>query len=465
MLSVVPIKQSSISSSYYLKQHDGYYLEDKNTKTLYQWFGKGAAELGLVGAIDNADHADVYSGKLPNGDVIGKPMPDGTLKGRPGYDLTFSMNKDLSLIICASYFLNAHINAVKTALTEVEKKVQARVSVNGVTQYQTTKNMLASLCTHFSSRAGDAEVHTHALIANATKRLDAKWRALATDMSRKNGFFEIVRDNAVYFGSLYQNEMAHAAKEKGFEVERIHKNSMFKITGFPDDLRDFFSKRRAQIVNIVKTLHPSVQNNKKVYDQVAQHSKANKTTLDQVSFFEKAKNDVADYLEKNGGKNFDGIIQNCLEKAKTINANNSTPSLSAIDAIKDAIAAQSQFSVKLDANKIINQGMELDLGHSTYGELLNAFNDTVTAKSLIPIENNRYTTAALIERENLLIKLVDVTRLSVITEPNSIKAKQLFLSDIIADFEKNNKKVRVLTLNSVVSNQYNEQIKKSVNTT
>src|SRR3990167_5551295 len=266
MLSVVPIKQSSIASSYYLKQDGGYYIEDENNKTLYQWVGKGAGDLGLVDAVNNHDYHDVYSGRLPNGDVIGKQMSDGTIKGRPGYDLTFSINKDISLIICASndkslsdYFLNAHISAVKAVMTEVEKRIEARITINGDTTFETTKNMVAALSTHFSSRAGDPDVHTHALIANATKRSDEKWRALATDMSRKNGFFEMIRDNAIYFGALYQNEMALAAKSQGFQIEPIHKNSMFKITAFPDDVRDHFSKRRKQIEEIVSTLNPAAQ--------------------------------------------------------------------------------------------------------------------------------------------------------------------------------------------------------------
>ena len=52
------------------------YQNSENTE-LYQWFGKGANELGLDGAIDNGVHAQIYSGRLPNGEAIGKPMPDG----------------------------------------------------------------------------------------------------------------------------------------------------------------------------------------------------------------------------------------------------------------------------------------------------------------------------------------------------------------------------------------------------
>lgn len=102
MLSVVAIKQSNISKGYYLEQDGGYYIEDKANSDLYEWYGKGAAKLGLNGEVSLDDYKSIYSGKLPNGVSIGKKMPDGSIKGRPGYDLTFSMNKDLSLIICCS---------------------------------------------------------------------------------------------------------------------------------------------------------------------------------------------------------------------------------------------------------------------------------------------------------------------------------------------------------------------------
>ncbi len=123
LLSVVSIKSSSIQSGYYLKQDGGYYIEDATQKNLYQWMGQGAADLGLEGTINEVDHARVFNGVLPGGIEVGKRNVDGTLNGRPGYDLTFSMNKDISLIICCTnnkelkeYFLEAHINAVKTAM-------------------------------------------------------------------------------------------------------------------------------------------------------------------------------------------------------------------------------------------------------------------------------------------------------------------------------------------------------------
>lgn len=486
MLSVVPIKTSSISSSYYLKQDGNYYIENKNDAELYQWFGKGAEKLGLVGAINGDDHVNVYSGKLPNGVEVGKKMSDGGVKGRPGYDLTFSMNKDLSLIICCSknkelsnFFLKAHNDAVKTVLTEVEKKIQARITKNGITTYETTKNMVASLCTHFSSRAGDPEVHTHALIANATERSDGNWRALATDMSRKHGFYEMIRDNAVYFGSLYQNEMACAAKSVGFELEKVHKNGMFQIKNLPNELRDHFSKRRQQIVDIIKTLNPSVQNSKKMHDIIAQHSKAGKEKINVKDFFEKAKLDMDSYLSKTGEpRAFDKIIDDCKNKNEQVKPINEKSS--ALEAIKDAISHQSQFSVLLDANKIINKAISFDLGKATYKELVDAFDVAIKSKMIMQTENGKYTSAVLLEKENSIVEMAKScvteteksgpqknlnialkgSRLCVIAEPNSANEKEMILSGIISDLEKDKKNTKILTINKSMSNQHNDYSRK-----
>ena len=300
MLTAVSIKPSSIQTGYYLKQDGGYYIEETSQKSCYQWWGKGAKQLGLEGGIDAKAYGRVFNGLLPGDIVVGKRQADGSLKGRPGYDLTFSVNKDISLMICCSqdkaladYFLNAHIHAVKVALSEAEKLVSARKTVNGHTQYESTQNMVAALCTHFSSRAGDPQVHTHALIANATQRSDGQWRALSTDMQRKYGFYEKIRDNATYLGHLYQNEMALATKAKGFEIQSVNKHGLFEIKSFPSDVRKHFSKRRAQIETIVNSLSYADKKDKKLFDRVAQHSKASKEKINRHDFYAQIKTGYA----------------------------------------------------------------------------------------------------------------------------------------------------------------------------
>ncbi len=473
MLSIVPIKKSSIETGYYLKQDGNYYIEDVNEKELYQWMGKGAERLGLVGAIDPKDHADVYNGVLPGNIVVGKRNQDGTLAGRPGYDLTFSMNKELSLIVCCTedkllkdYFLNAHINAVKTAMHEVEKMASARKSVNGIREYELTKNMVASLCTHFSSRASDPQVHTHALVANVTEREDGQWRALSTDMQRKHGFYEKIRDNGTFLGHIYQNEMAIAARAKGFEVMPVNKHGMFAISSFPDDIKNHFSKRRQQIVSIVDSLQHADKNDKILYNHVAQHSKAGKEKINHRDFMAKSKGSMQQFLDlHHAGKSFDDITHKCINPKIKENINTSFKSN---EALLDAISSLSRFSVTLDANLLIEKAMQLDLGSSSVAELQSSLYQLIQSGVLHKTDSGHFTSQSLIEAEKRLIQKIDhskhVTpagslkkppatvldamqqhRLCLIEEPKQLDAKLNLIDTLINDLESKGKKVKLLT--------------------
>ncbi len=484
MLSIVPIKKSSIETGYYLKQDGNYYIEDVNEKELYQWMGKGAERLGLVGAIDAKDHADVYNGVLPGNIVVGKRNKDGTLAGRPGYDLTFSMNKELSLIVCCTedkslkdYFLNAHINAVKTAMHEVEKMASARKSVNGIREYELTKNIVASLCTHFSSRASDPQVHTHALVANMTEREDGQWRALSTDMQRKHGFYEKIRDNGTFLGHIYQNKMAIAARAKGFEVTPVNKHGMFAISSFPDDIKNHFSKRRQQIVSIVDSLQHADKNDKILYNHVAQHSKAGKEKINHRDFMAKSKGSMQQFLDlHHAGKSFDDITHKCINPKINENINTSVKSN---EALLDAISSLSRFSVTLDANRLIEKAMQLDLGSSSISELQSSLNQLIQSGVLHKTDSGHFTSQSLIESENRLTQKIEhskhVTqtgplknppstifdamqqhRLCVIEEPKQLDAKLNLIDTLVNDLESKGKKVTLLTQTKSLACDHNE---------
>jgi len=482
MLTVVGIKSSSIQNGYYFKQDGGYYIEELVKNGLYQWFGKAAEKLGLQGSIEIQDHIKVFNGILPGGIEVGKRNPDGILNGRPGYDLTFSMNKDLSLIICCSknkelrqYFLDAHVKSVKIAMVEVEKMVLARKTVGGITHYEPTKNMVAALFTHFSSRAGDPQVHTHACVANVTQRADGQWRALATDMQRKHGFYEKIRDNATYIGHIYQNEMALAAKEKGFKVERVNKHGMFEIKSFPDDIRKHFSKRREQIEKIVSSLENADKNDKKLFDQVAQNSRASKQKISKTDFMLKSKHEMQSFLSNNiYNKNFDQLLDVCT-KDKALKSQPTT--IDAKNAISDAISSLSTFSVKLDANKIIEKAVCFDLGGSSTASLQSALDEYIKTGKLLKTSSDNFTTPNLVNKENHLTASIKNTlggsilsvhnikesllnsRLCIVKEPKSLEAKLATIDNIINDLESNGKKVRLLTQTKSMASSHNEHLR------
>jgi conjugative relaxase-like TrwC/TraI family protein len=463
MLTVVGIKASSVQSGYYLKQDGGYYIEDASQKNLYQWMGKGAESLGMIGAVTQSQYSKIFNGILPNGDTIGKRKDNGELLGRPGYDLTFSMNKDISLIICCSdnkelkqYFLDAHHNAVKTAMHEVEKLVSARKTADGKTRYELTKNMVAALCTHFSSRAGDPQVHTHACVANMTQRSDGQWRALSTDMSRKHGFYEKIRDNATLLGHIYQNELAIAAREKGFTINKSNKHGMFEIEGLPLGLKEHFSKRRMQIEKIVDSLDNANKYDKKLYDVVAQHSRAAKEKLSQKDFMAKSKIAMQSYLsQSNINKTFDSILIDCCQK-DTINKPITTAH--AKEAIDDAIESLSRYSFKLDANKIIDQAIVLDLGQSMLGDLQQALRESIDNNYLLQTKSGHFTSQKLIDKELQLKRTIqnNSSRLGILKESKSLEANTSALDSLINELESQGKSVTVLAQTKSMASNYNE---------
>jgi conjugative relaxase-like TrwC/TraI family protein len=67
MLSIYTLKSASQASQYY--EQGDYYIKGDSVENNV-WFGKGAAELGLVGAVDAKQFKDLLEGKLPNG-VVG----------------------------------------------------------------------------------------------------------------------------------------------------------------------------------------------------------------------------------------------------------------------------------------------------------------------------------------------------------------------------------------------------------
>lgn len=253
MLSVAAIKSAGSAKHYFEK--DNYYTKDSaEAREASQWFGKGAKVLGLSGQVDSEQFGQLLKGKLPNGEQLGKRQADKILH-RPGWDLTFSAPKSVSIMALVgndSRLITAHNKAVDAALTAIEAyAAQARVFKQGQIQFEDTKNLVIAKFLHDTSRALDPNVHTHAVILNATLRADGKVRSLASQEIHKsidqstNGFLERVYARKAYFGTLYDATLAYEVQRLGYSIEKT-KHS-FEIVGVPQAAIEHFSTRRQQI--------------------------------------------------------------------------------------------------------------------------------------------------------------------------------------------------------------------------
>ena len=221
MLSIYTLKSANQAAHYY-EQGDYYIKGDSAPNNV--WFGKGAAELGLTGAVDATQFKELLEGKLPNGVLLHNGYDkDGKLQHRPGYDLTFSACKSASILAIVggdTRITHAHINAVKSVLTKIENEMAGtRIKNNGVIDIAKTNNIAAAMFNHTDSRLLDPNMHTHCILLNITKHGD-KWRTLFGD-----DFYNY----KMALGLEYRMHFAQNLMKLGYEIKQTTKNGLFEI--------------------------------------------------------------------------------------------------------------------------------------------------------------------------------------------------------------------------------------------
>ncbi|MDF0833914.1 conjugative transfer relaxase/helicase TraI [Escherichia coli] len=238
MLSISSIK----GDAGYYSHEDNYYASGSLDS---RWMGEGAEKLGLKGEVASADMDAVRQGKLPDGSDLSR-MVNGVNKHRSGYDLTFSAPKSVSVMALSGEdrrFIEAHNRAVAVVMQEVEKLVSARITEEGKTETVLTGNMVAALYNHDTSRDLDPQLHTHALVFNATFA-DEKWRSLASDTRMKTGFSENLYATKIALGNLYRSALREDIESMGFETVTAGKNGLWELKDVPVDV---FSSRSQAI--------------------------------------------------------------------------------------------------------------------------------------------------------------------------------------------------------------------------
>lgn len=243
MMTISPIAGDS---GYYASQDNYYVLGSLESR----WMGEGAEKLGLSGPVIDAEmDAEMDAmrhGILPDGTVLSR-VENGKETHRAGYDLTFSAPKSVSMLALIGgdkRLLEAHNEAVGVAMKEVEALASARITDRGQTQTVLTGNVVAALYNHDTSRDLDPQLHTHALVFNATEA-EGKWRALASDTKMKTGFSETMYANQVALGNIYRHSLRQAVEKMGFETHNTGKNGLWEINDVPVEA---FSQR-SQAIN------------------------------------------------------------------------------------------------------------------------------------------------------------------------------------------------------------------------
>ena len=206
------------------------------------WTGRLAEQLGLVGVVQADDLRALIDGCHPDsGERLAGSKP-ATVRA---IDATFSAPKSVSLLWAfgppeaAAAVSIAHVEAVQAALGFVEGRAAVtRRQVGGVRQRAGTSGWAAATFVHRSSREGDPQLHTHAVIPNLVCRDDGVWVAIdATALYRW----------AKAAGSVYQEDLRRRLSARlgvGWGPDR---NGCREMTGLSEAQLRVFSKRTAQI--------------------------------------------------------------------------------------------------------------------------------------------------------------------------------------------------------------------------
>ncbi len=242
MVAHVTSINSAAGASEYYSQVDDYYREGVSAPT--HWHGKGAALLGLSGAVDKDQAEALLNGRLPNGVELGRAGPNGEREHKPGWDVTFSAPKSVSVAALAhgdDRLIEAHNKAVVAALNYLESEAAAtRIRTSGTVETEKTGNLTAAVYRHATSREQEAQLHSHAIVINATQSEDGKWRS--------------IESRAIYrlqteAGLVYRAELAAQAERMGYQIEKTTEGgyASFELSQISKEEREIHSTRAKQI--------------------------------------------------------------------------------------------------------------------------------------------------------------------------------------------------------------------------
>ncbi|MFN3865095.1 MAG: MobF family relaxase [Demequina sp.] len=164
-----------------------------------------------------------------------------------GFDFTFSPVKSVSVLWAladeqtASQVAALHHEAVAEALAWAEDNaIYTRVGTGGIKQV-TTGGIIASEFTHFDTRCGDPDLHSHVLVANKVQGPDGRW--LSLDSRAIHQMHQAI--SARYDAILHDKLTRRMGVEFQAHYPHPDKAPIWEVKGIDRRLIDAFSSRRA----------------------------------------------------------------------------------------------------------------------------------------------------------------------------------------------------------------------------
>jgi len=214
------------------------------------WWSSGESVVRHGAPIDVASFRDLCAGKDPR---TGKALVRGAGEGHwAGLDVTFTPGKSVSILWMAGTveqrekIEKAHQSAVSRALQFIldEKLISVRQGAGGA-EHGSPSDLIVARFTHFTTREGDPNIHSHNVIMNvAGAPTDRSYDRYATQHltiePRKLFQWQLA------LGAAYRSALAEKLSVEGLQP-RPAGRGQWEIAGLPQQLIDLFSKRSRQI--------------------------------------------------------------------------------------------------------------------------------------------------------------------------------------------------------------------------
>ena len=210
------------------------------------WVGRGLPELGLEAGeqVSEQQLEAVFARALHpvTRQALGRAWRADAVTG---YDLTFSAPKSVSVLwaiggaTAQAQVAGAHRAAVNAALSYLDTHgAYSRRGTDGVEQIASA-GFAAALFDHRTSRAGDPQLHTHALVPNKLRCADGVWRTIDG-----HEVFHHKKAAGVLYQAALRAEL-HSRLGVVFDVPTAHGQA--EILGVPAEVMMAWSKRTVQI--------------------------------------------------------------------------------------------------------------------------------------------------------------------------------------------------------------------------
>ncbi len=244
MLSIAKLGGSSgRSERYYIDSvADG--LEDYYTgrgEAPGLWLGAGATQLGLTGTVEADELTQLLDGVRP---WDGSRLRDVGDRSVTAFDLTFSAPKSVSILFgigdaeIADATRAAHDAAVLQALDFIDREAGLTRRGSGGARRIHGDGIAVAAFRHRTSRAGDPQLHTHALVANLVCA-EGRWGTLDG-----RALYGTVRTAGFLYQAALRDELT---RELGVRWGPVTRGSA-EILGIPRLAIGHFSRRRREIV-------------------------------------------------------------------------------------------------------------------------------------------------------------------------------------------------------------------------